>query len=89
MRGGDLNAVDFAAIADVEWVHDKEEDDGFEGGFAGVAEDEDDKEELGADEDEEMGGGDAQDEQPDDDDNYGHGDVDHLVELVDGRFGVV
>lgn len=43
-----LNAIDFAAITNIKWVHNEKENDGFKDGFAGVSEYKGNQEELRA-----------------------------------------
>lgn len=84
-----MDAIDDAPIADVERMHNEDENDRFEDGFAGVLEHESDKEKLRGDDEEDLGGGNTEDQQRYDNDDHNHDGAGQLVELLDGGFGVV
>lgn len=84
-----MDAIDDAAIANIKRMHDKDEDDWFKDGFAGVLEHESNKEKLRGDDEEDLSCGDAKDEKRNDNDDHNDDCAGQLVELLDGGFGVV
>ena len=84
-----MDAVDDTPIADVERMHDEDENDGFEYGFASVLKHESNEEKLRSDNQEDLNGGDAEDQKRNDYDDHRHDGAGQLMELVDSGFGVV
>lgn len=84
-----VDAIDDAAVADVERMHDEDENDRFEDGFAGVLKHETNEEKLRGDDEEDLSGGDAKDEKRNDYDDHNDDGAGQLVELLDRGFGVV
>ena len=84
-----MDTVDDAPIADIKRVHNEDENDGFEDGFAGVLEHESNEEKLGGNNEEDLSGGYAKDQKRNDNDDHNHDGASQLVELLDGGFGVI
>lgn len=84
-----LDASDDTTVADVEGVHDKNEDDELEDGLAHVLEHEPNKEKLRRDYEDHLGSGQPHDEKRHNDNDHAHNRARQLVELLHGGLCVV
>lgn len=82
------NSINEAAITHIEWVINKDEDDGLENSLQGVPENEHQNEQLRRNKDQELCSSNVQDQKADDYHHNKQNNIYHAVELADSTFGV-
>lgn len=84
-----LNPINFTSISHIKWVHDKQENNCFKYGLAGVSKYKCNHDNLWAHKEKKFGGGKFQYQEPNNQYNNSNYKIEHSMKFVHCRFGII